>query len=96
MSELMVTPEELMNLGNQVAKKAEEMSSFLKQLDAKVQTVNDSWDGMASNAYFNSYVEMQEALKMFPQVVQAIAGSAQGAAQAYDATDSELAKAMKG
>ncbi len=96
MAELMVTPEELMNLGNKVAQEAEAMDQLIKELDGKVETVNSSWSGMASTSFYNSYVNMQKALKEFPKVVQAIAASAQGAAKAYDITDSELAKAMKG
>ncbi len=82
MAELLVTPEELMNLGNKVAQEAEAMSELIKKLDTKVQNVNNSWSGMASTAFYNSYVQMQKALKDFPKVVQAIAGSAQGAAKA--------------
>ena len=96
MAELMVTPEELMNLGNKVAQEAEAMDQLIKELDGKVETVNSSWSGMASTSFYNSYVNMQKALKEFPKVVQAIAASAQGAAKAYDITDIELAKAMKG
>lgn len=96
MAELMVTPEELMNLGNKVAQEAEAMDQLIKELDGKVETVNSSWSGMSSTSFYNSYVNMQKALKEFPKVVQAIAASAQGAAKAYDITDSELAKAMKG
>lgn len=95
MAELM-DAEELMNLGNKVAQEAEAMDQLIKELDGKVETVNSSWSGMSSTSFYNSYVNMQKALKEFPKVVQAIAASAQGAAKAYDITDSELAKAMKG
>ncbi len=91
---LRVTPEELMTLANKIAAKAEELNKLCTTLDEKVQTVADSWDGMSSNAFYNSYVAMQEAVHTFPQVVQAIASSAQGAAKAYDTTDSEIANAM--
>lgn len=95
MAALRVTPEELMNLANKIASKAEELNTLCKELDGKVETVANSWDGMASNSYYNSYVGMQKAIHDFPVVVQAIASSAQGAAKAYDQTDAELANAMK-
>lgn len=94
MAALRVTPEELMALANKIASKAEELNKLCTTLDQKVQTVADSWDGMAANAFYHSYVMMQDAVHTFPQVVQAIASSAQAAAKAYDTTDSELASAM--
>lgn len=96
MAGLTVTPEELMNLANQVAEKAEELNNLATNLDTRIEAVANSWSGMSSNAYYNSYVEMQEAVHQFPQVVQAIASSAQAAAKAYDDTDAELARAFKG
>ena len=96
MASLRVTPEDLMNMGNQIASKAAELEQLCKSLDGKVETVANSTSGMASNAFYNSYASMQEAVHSFPQVVQAIASSAQGAAKVYDATDSGLAEAYGG
>lgn len=96
MAALNVTPQELMDLANKIASKAEEMNNLCKNLDSKVETVGNSWSGMAANSLYNSYVNMQEAIHSFPKVVQAIANSAQVAAIAYDERDAALAEAYKG
>lgn len=95
MSELRVSPEELMKLANDVAAKAEEMSLKVKALDDKIETVKANYDGMAANAFYNSYVGMRETLQQFPQAVLGVAQQAQNAAKIYDETDSELAKALQ-
>lgn len=94
MATLRVTPEELMELANQIAQNAEDLNGLATSLDKKVEDVTDSWKGMSSNAYYNKYVEMQEALHKFPEVVQGIASSAQGAATVYDQTDEQIKQAM--
>ena len=96
MSDLRVTPEELMSMANDVAGKAEQLADMIKQLDDKVETVKANFDGMSANAFYNSYVSMRETLQQFPEAVLGVASQAQTAAKVYDETDSELASALKG
>lgn len=96
MSELRVSPEELMQYANDVAKKAEDLSVLVKSLDDKIEVVKANFDGMAANAFYNSYVTMRETLQQFPAAVEGIAKQAQNAAAIYDETDTQLAQALQG
>ena len=93
---LTVTPEDLMNLANQIAQYAQDMNDQVKVLDSKIDAVSTSWTGISSNTFYNKYVEMQPTLHAYAEVVQAIANVAQTAAKAYDDTDVELSEQMKG
>lgn len=96
MATLSVKPEELMTAANQVATKAGELEQKCKALDSKIETLTTNAKGMASNAFYNRYVEMQDAIHGFPKIVQAIASTAQSAAKAYDDADKQLAEAFSG
>ena len=96
MSSVVVSPEELMNFANKIATKAGDLEQKCKALDDKIATLTTNAKGMASNAFYNRYVEMQDAIHGFPKIVQAIASTAQSAAKAYDDADKQLAEAFSG
>jgi len=96
MAALRITPEDLMNLSNQVVQKAEELSGILSTLDGKVEIINNAWDGLASNSFYNSYVGMRDTLSKFPEIVNGIGAQGQAAAKAFDDTDAELASGFAG
>ena len=93
---LRVTPPELMRIANKVAEKAGELEEKCKTLDNKIEILTTNAKGLASNAFYNRYVEMQEAVHGFPKVVQAIASTAQSAAKAYNDADENLAQTFSG
>jgi len=91
MAELKVTPEELMNYGNKIAEKAEQLNTKVSALDAKIESIASAWTGISSNAFYNSYVEIQPSLHSFAQILQQIAQVAQTSAKTYDDVDVQLA-----
>ncbi|MBQ3279763.1 MAG: WXG100 family type VII secretion target [Clostridia bacterium] len=91
MAELKVTPEELMSYGNQIAEKAEQLNAKVSALDAKIESIASAWTGISSNAFYNSYVNLQPTLHSFAQVLQQIAQVAQTSAKTYDDVDVQLA-----
>ena len=91
MAELKVTPEELMSYGNQIAEKAEQLNAKESALDAKIESIASAWTGISSNAFYNSYVNLQPTLHSFAQVLQQIAQVAQTSAKTYDDVDVQLA-----
>ena len=96
MAELKVTPEELMSYGNQIAEKAEQLNAKVSALDAKVESIASVWTGISSNAFYNSYVEIQPSLHSFAQILQQIAQVAQTSAKTYDDVDVQLASNFNG
>ena len=91
MAELKVTPEELMNYGNKIAEKAEQLNNQVKALDSRIESIASAWTGISSNAFYNRYVELQPSLHGFAQILQQIASVAQTSAKTYDDVDVELA-----
>lgn len=96
MATLSVQPEELMTAANQIATEAGTLEEKCKALDSKIETLTTNAKGMASNAFYNRYVEMQDAIHGFPKIVQAIASTAQSAAKAYNDADEKLAQTFSG
>ena len=96
MAELRVTPEELMNYGNKIAEKAEQLNTKISALDSKIESVASAWTGISSNAFYNSYVNMQPTMHSFAQILQQIAQVAQTSAKTYDDVDVQLASNFKG
>ena len=94
MADLKVTPEELMKLGNEIAGKAEELNKKVSELDGKIETISGVWTGISSNAFYNSYVNLQPTLHSFAQILQQIAQVAQSSAKAYDDIDVALAESF--
>ena len=96
MAELRVTPEELMNYGNKIAEKAEQLNAKVSALDSKIESVASAWTGISSNAFYNNYVNMQPTMHSFAQILQQIAQVAQTAAKTYDDVDVQLASNFNG
>lgn len=96
MANILITPEELMQEANQMVQKSVDLSSLLQSLDGKIETIAAAWDGLAQNAFYNTYQGMREQIQAFPEAVQGIGIQAQAAAKAFDETDSALAQAFSG
>ncbi|MBR6524542.1 MAG: WXG100 family type VII secretion target [Clostridia bacterium] len=96
MSELRVTPETLMEYANQVMGKAEELSTELESLKRNIDTVKESWDGLAATAFYNTYATLSEQLAQFPEIVKGLAQVAQTAAETYDTVDRTIAQGFNG
>lgn len=96
MANIRVTPEELAAQGKELISLADnEITQLLQTIDSKVNAICDSWDGMAQDAFLQSYEAMKEMLKQFPAVVQGIGSQAEAAAQAFGSVDEELSNSMK-
>lgn len=97
MASIRVTPEELESQGNQLIQLAQnEITQILAQVESQINLICDSWDGMAQDAFLQSYTEMKKTLDMFPQVVDGIGQQAVAAAQTFGEVDTQLSSSFKG
>ncbi|BCN32348.1 WXG100 family type VII secretion target [Anaeromicropila herbilytica] len=92
MAGIKVTPEELSKQGGDVIGYAGEIKHSLDSLDKKVDAVIDAWDGLAQDGFFQEYEKLKKELDKFPDVVEGLGKQIKGAAEAFEKTDSELAK----
>ncbi len=97
MANIRVTPEELEQQGKVLVDLAEnDIEQILTRVQTQVQTICESWDGLAQDAFLLSYQNMQEMLKQFPVVVNGIGSQAIAAAQTFGQVDSELSSSFSG
>ena len=94
MATIRLTPEELNQQGQDIQGLADELISLLAQVDSKINAAWDGWDGLAQDAFLNSYSSMKSTLDQFPELVRAFGQQACGAAEAFGTADSELASSF--
>lgn len=96
MANIVITPEVVMNLANQLSTVAEKLDKQVTTLGDTVEDMTTTWTGMGSNAYYNMYVRMEEALRGYPQLLESIAAEAKASAKALDNTDDAVAQGFRG
>lgn len=94
MAAIRLTPEELTQQGQDLQNLADELVTLLGQVDTKVNAACDGWDGLAQDAFLNSYTSMKSTLDQFPELVRSFGQQAVGAAEAFGTADSELASSF--
>ena len=96
MANVVITPEVVMNLANQLSTVAEKLDKQITELGNKIEDMTTVWTGMGSNAYYNMYVRQEEALRGYPQLLESIAAEAKASAKALDNTDDAVAQGFRG
>ena len=98
MAQIRITPEELREAADFLEQKLEAINSEVAELHSKVQEVAGNWEGAAQSTFIDSFDnDMYPILKdTLPQVIEGIAGQLDGAADALEHADEEIAKAFKG
>ena len=95
MASIKVTPEELSTQGKSIVTMGEELSTMMTTLETTINTVVGEWDGLAQDAFLETYNGMKDTLKKFPEIVNGIGTQVVGAADAFERTDSELSSIFK-
>ena len=95
MASIRITPEELEVQGSQLVNLAQNyIISLLNQVERQVSIICDSWDGLAQDAFLQSYQEMKKTLDVFPQIVEGIGQQAIAAAQAFGQVDDQISSSI--
>lgn len=95
MATIRLTPEELSQHGADIQGMGEEIDGILTNLDSKIETVISEWDGLAQDAFYDSYTSMKDTLKDFASLVTGFGQQVSAAAEAFESVDTELQSAFK-
>ncbi|MBO5238624.1 MAG: WXG100 family type VII secretion target [Lachnospiraceae bacterium] len=96
MATIRLTPEELAQHGTDIQGMGEEIGTIIAELDTKIETVVAEWDGLAQDAFYNSYSDMKDTLKSFADLVTGFGQQVSAAAEAFESVDTELQSAFQG
>ena len=98
MAQIRVTPEELRNAANFLMQRLDAINNEVTSLHDKITEVTDNWEGASQSSFVETFEsDMYPILRdTLPQVVEGISGQLNGAADAIEQADEEVAKAFKG
>ena len=98
MAQIRITPEELRNGADFLEQKLEAINAEVAALKSKIDEVTGNWEGAAQSSFVETFEnDMYPILKdTLPEVITGIVAQMDGAADAIEQTDAEVAKAFKG
>ena len=98
MAQIRITPEELRNASDFLMQRLDAINNEVASLKSKIDEVTGNWEGASQNSFIETFEnDMYPILKdTLPQVIEGISGQLDGAADAIEQADEEVAKAFKG
>lgn len=98
MAQIRITPEELRGAADFLEKKLEAINGEVSALKGKIDEITANWEGSAQSSFIDTFDNnMYPILKdTLPEVITGIAAQLDGAADAIEQADAEVAKAFKG
>ena len=98
MAQIRITPEELRNGADFLEQKLETINAEVAALKGKIDEVTGNWEGAAQSSFVETFEnDMYPILKdTLPEVITGIVAQMDGAADAIEQTDAEVAKAFRG
>lgn len=98
MAQIRITPEELRNAASFLEQRLESINGEVGQLKSKIDEVSGDWEGAAQSSFIETFEnDMYPILRdTLPQVIEGICSQLNGAADAIEQADEEVAKAFRG
>mgnify|MGYP000814790073 CR=1 FL=1 len=98
MSTIRITPEELRSAADFLEQKLDAINAEVSALKGKIDEVAANWEGAAQSSFIETFEgDMYPILKdTLPEVITGIAAQLDGAADAIEQADEEVAKAFRG
>jgi WXG100 family type VII secretion target len=98
MAQIRITPEELRDGADFLEQKLEAINAEVAALKGKIDEVTGNWEGAAQSSFVETFEnDMYPILKdTLPEVITGIVAQMDGAADAIEQTDAEVAKAFRG
>ena len=98
MAQIRITPEELRNGADFLEQKLEAINAEVAALKGKIDEVTGNWEGAAQSSFVETFEnDMYPIIKdTLPEVITGIVAQMDGAADAIEQTDAEVAKAFRG
>ena len=97
MEQIKITPEELRDAAKALDGYLDDMNEKVKLIKNKIDEVTNNWEGASQSSFLENFEdELYPILsKTLPDVVNGISEQLNGAADAIEQTDEEVAKAYK-
>ena len=98
MAQIRITPEELRDGGKFLEQRLEAINTEVTALKSKIDEVTGNWEGAAQSSFIQTFEsDMYPILKdTLPQVITGVVSQLNGAADAIENADSEIASAFRG
>ena len=98
MATIKITPEELRSAADFLEQKLDAINAEVSALKGKIDEVAANWEGAAQSSFIESFEgDMYPILQdTMPEVITGIAAQLDGAADAIEQADEEVAKAFRG
>ena len=98
MAQIRITPEELRDGARFLEKRLEAINAEVSELKTKIEEVTGNWEGAAQSSFVQTFEgDMYPILKdTLPEVITGIVAQLDGAANAVEEADEEVAKAFRG
>ena len=98
MAQIRITTEELREGASFLGQKLEAINAEVAALKSKIDEVTGNWEGAAQSSFVETFEgDMYPILKdTLPEVIEGIIAQMNGAADAIEQTDAEIAKAFRG
>ena len=98
MAQIRITPEEVRDGADFLEQKLEAINAEVAALKGKIDEVTGNWEGAAQSSFVETFEnDMYPILKdTLPEVITGIVAQMDGAADAIEQTDAEVAKAFRG
>ncbi len=98
MATIRITPEELRTAADFLEARLTAINTEVSSLKSKIDEISPNWEGAAQSAFLETFEgDMYPILKdTLPEVITGIAAQLDGAADAIETADEEVAKAFRG
>ena len=98
MATIKITPEELRTAADFLEQKLEAINGEVSALKVKIDEISSNWEGSAQSSFIETFEgDMYPILRdTLPEVITGIAAQLDGAADAIEQADEEVAKAFRG
>ena len=98
MAQIRITPEELREGASFIQQKEEAINQEVAALKAKIDEIAGNWEGAAQSSFIETFEgDMYPIMKdTLPEVLEGIASQMNGAADALEQADEEIANAFRG
>ena len=98
MAQIRMTPEELRNAANFIREREQAITSEVNSLKSKIDEVTSNWEGAAQSSFIetfegNLYPVLRDTV---PEVMQGLNAQLNGAADALEQADEQVAQAFRG
>lgn len=98
MGVIKVTPEELRDAATFLGQRLEAITSEVNQLKGKIDEISGNWEGAAKSSFIATFESdmLPVMTQTLPQVIEGIESQLNGAADAVEQTDEQIASAFRG